>query len=229
MTERYCGHCGAALDDAALAQGACPACHMLISHEGDAIVPHAIPDQPLADSSEITLANDATGAAPAVKNDARWPSPPARTPPGARRCMLHCNLAWRLHYERPCERKSNTMLRSIPCRHRMAGHSTTTVLPLRGHLIQEDVTMLVSIVLWLVIGGVAGWLAGLVVQGTGLGLVGDIIVGIIGAFLGGIIMSLFGAGGASGFSLWSLFVAFVGAVILLFIIRLFTRGRATTV
>jgi uncharacterized membrane protein YeaQ/YmgE (transglycosylase-associated protein family) len=89
--------------------------------------------------------------------------------------------------------------------------------------------MLVSLVLWLIIGGVAGWLAGLVVQGTGLGLVGDIIVGIIGAFLGGFLMNLFGAGGASGFNLWSLFVAFIGAVVLLFIIRLFTRGRATTV
>jgi uncharacterized membrane protein YeaQ/YmgE (transglycosylase-associated protein family) len=88
--------------------------------------------------------------------------------------------------------------------------------------------MLLSIVLWIIIGGVAGWLASLVVQGTGLGLVGDIIVGIVGAIIGGFIMNAFGAAGATGFNLWTLIVAFVGAVILLFIVRLFTGNRAIT-
>lgn len=83
---RFCGHCGAALDDAALAQGACPACHMLISREGDVIVPHAISDQPLADSSEMTLANDATSASPVLQHDKHWPAP-AAAPPKIRRGM----------------------------------------------------------------------------------------------------------------------------------------------
>lgn len=86
--------------------------------------------------------------------------------------------------------------------------------------------MLLSLVLWLIIGGVAGWLASLVVRGTGLGLVGDIVVGIIGAFIGGFIMNAFGASGATGFNFWTLVVAFVGAAILLFIVRLFAGNRS---
>ncbi len=86
--------------------------------------------------------------------------------------------------------------------------------------------MLLSLVLWLIIGGVAGWLASLVVRGTGLGLVGDIVVGIIGAFIGGFIMNAFGASGATGFNFWTLVVAFIGAAILLFIVRLFAGNRS---
>jgi len=84
------------------------------------------------------------------------------------------------------------------------------------------------ILAWTIIGGIAGWLASLVVRGTGLGLLGDIIVGIVGAFIGGLIVSLFGGGGFSGFNLWSLFVAFIGAVVLLYIVRLFAGRRTTT-
>ena len=85
-----------------------------------------------------------------------------------------------------------------------------------------------SIIGWIVIGGVAGLLASLFVQGGGLGVIGDIIVGIVGAFLGGWIMNALGFAGATGFNLWTLFVAFIGAVILLFIVRLFTGSRNTT-
>ena len=83
--------------------------------------------------------------------------------------------------------------------------------------------MLGAIITWIVIGAIAGWLASLVVRGTGLGLVGDIIVGIIGALIGGFLFSLFGLGGG-GF-LWSFLVAFVGACILIFIVRLVAGGR----
>ena len=90
--------------------------------------------------------------------------------------------------------------------------------------------------MWIIVGGVAGWLASLAVRGGGLGLLGDIAVGIIGAFLGGLVLSrlLPGVyaitGGFSGFTLGSLIVAFVGAVILLLVARLFTarRLRSTT-
>jgi uncharacterized membrane protein YeaQ/YmgE (transglycosylase-associated protein family) len=79
---------------------------------------------------------------------------------------------------------------------------------------------------WIIIGGIAGWLASLFVRGTGLGLLGDIVVGIIGAFIGGLVMSLFGFGGFAGFNIYSLIVAFIGAVILLFIVKL-VAGRGT--
>jgi uncharacterized membrane protein YeaQ/YmgE (transglycosylase-associated protein family) len=80
---------------------------------------------------------------------------------------------------------------------------------------------------WIIVGGGAGWLASLVVRGTGLGILGDIIVGIIGAFLGGLLLSLIlpGSYGFTGFNIGSLVVAFIGAVILLFVVSFFTHRR----
>ena len=93
-----------------------------------------------------------------------------------------------------------------------------------------------NLAMWIIVGGVAGWLASLAVRGGGvrgggLGLLGDIAVGIIGAFLGGLVLSRLLPGvyaitdGFSGFTLGSLIVAFVGAVILLLVVRLFTARR----
>lgn len=79
--------------------------------------------------------------------------------------------------------------------------------------------MLINIISWLVIGAVAGWLGGLVMNMRS-GLIVNIVVGIIGAFIGGFVMNFLGKAGATGFNLWSLLVAFVGAVILLAIIKL---------
>jgi len=89
---------------------------------------------------------------------------------------------------------------------------------------------LVNILAWIIVGGIAGWLASLVVQGTGMGIVGDIIVGIVGALIGGFVLSLLlpGTFGFTGFNLGSLIVAFIGAVILLFIVKLFTGSRAVS-
>ena len=77
--------------------------------------------------------------------------------------------------------------------------------------------------LWfLIIGIAAGWLAGQLMKGGGFGLVGDLVIGVIGAFLGG---WLFGALGISaGGLIGSLVTATVGAVVLLFLIRLIKRG-----
>jgi len=73
--------------------------------------------------------------------------------------------------------------------------------------------------MFLLIGLIAGALAGRVVSGHGYGVLGDIVVGVIGAFLGGwIFTTFFGVGG--GGVLMSLFVAFVGAIALLWLIRL---------
>lgn len=84
---------------------------------------------------------------------------------------------------------------------------------------------LTTILVWIIVGGVAGLLASLLVRGTGLGLVGDIVVGIVGGFLGGFIFNLLGLAGVTGFNLYSVVVAFVGAVVLLVIARLLFGNR----
>lgn len=88
---------------------------------------------------------------------------------------------------------------------------------------------MINILVWIIVGGIAGWLAGLVVQGTGLGVIGDIIVGIVGALIGGFIVSLLGANGFSGFNIWSLIVAFIGAVVLLLILKAIGLGRGRAI
>lgn len=80
-----------------------------------------------------------------------------------------------------------------------------------------------SLLWFLVVGLVAGWLAGILVKGGGFGLVGDLIVGVIGAFLGGFLFNTFGVSMGGGL-VGSLIVATVGAVVLLFIVRLVKRA-----
>ena len=80
-----------------------------------------------------------------------------------------------------------------------------------------------NLIWFLIIGAIAGWLAGLFMKGGGFGLLGDIIVGIVGAFLGGWLFGVLGihiGGGLIG----SLIVAFIGAVVLLFLVRLIKRA-----
>jgi uncharacterized membrane protein YeaQ/YmgE (transglycosylase-associated protein family) len=76
---------------------------------------------------------------------------------------------------------------------------------------------------WLIVGGVAGWLASMVMK-SNLGLLMDIIVGVVGAFVGGMLFHFLGEPGVVGFSLWSVLVAFIGSVVLLGLIRLL-RGQ----
>jgi uncharacterized membrane protein YeaQ/YmgE (transglycosylase-associated protein family) len=80
------------------------------------------------------------------------------------------------------------------------------------------------LLLFVLIGLIAGALAGRVVSGHGYGVVGDIVVGVVGAFLGGWIFATFLGVGGGGFFI-SLFMAFVGAVALLWLIRLIVPGR----
>jgi uncharacterized membrane protein YeaQ/YmgE (transglycosylase-associated protein family) len=78
---------------------------------------------------------------------------------------------------------------------------------------------------WLVVGAIAGWLASLVMKtNRQQGLLMDIVVGIVGAFIGGFLFNQFGTAGVTGFNVWSIFVAFIGAVVLLGLIRLLS-GR----
>jgi uncharacterized membrane protein YeaQ/YmgE (transglycosylase-associated protein family) len=75
-----------------------------------------------------------------------------------------------------------------------------------------------GIIVWLIIGALAGWIAGRLVKGGGFGLIGDIIVGIVGAFIGGWLAGVLGIGIGGGF-IASLITAVIGAVILLVILR----------
>ena len=80
-----------------------------------------------------------------------------------------------------------------------------------------------GIIAWLVIGAIAGWLAGQVVKGGGFGLIVDIIVGIVGAVIGGFLAGVLGISTGGGI-IGSIILAFIGAVILLFILRLIKRA-----
>lgn len=79
-----------------------------------------------------------------------------------------------------------------------------------------------SIISWLIVGLIAGWLAGQVMGGGGYGLIGDIIVGVLGAFVGGWIATkvLGMADPISGFNLPTIVGAFLGAVVLIWILRM---------
>lgn len=80
-----------------------------------------------------------------------------------------------------------------------------------------------TILIWILVGAVAGWLAGLVVRGFGFGLIGNIIVGIIGAFLGGWLFGVAGIAIGAGI-INTIFTAFIGAVVLLLIVRVIKRA-----
>lgn len=80
-----------------------------------------------------------------------------------------------------------------------------------------------SILVWLLIGAVAGWLAGVIVKGYGFGLVGNVVVGILGAFVGGWLFDVLGISSGSGI-IGSVIGATVGAVVLLFVVRLLRRA-----
>lgn len=81
-----------------------------------------------------------------------------------------------------------------------------------------------TVLLWAVIGLIAGWLASAVVGG-GYGVVGDIVVGVVGAFLGGFLFRSTGAGVPFGGIAGTIFVAFIGAIVLLLLLRLVNRAR----
>jgi uncharacterized membrane protein YeaQ/YmgE (transglycosylase-associated protein family) len=84
-----------------------------------------------------------------------------------------------------------------------------------------------SIIVWIVIGGLAGWVASIIV-GTdkSQGAIGNIVVGIVGALVGGFLVGLLGGAGFSGLNLWSFLVALLGAVVLLFLWKA-VSGRKT--
>jgi uncharacterized membrane protein YeaQ/YmgE (transglycosylase-associated protein family) len=77
-----------------------------------------------------------------------------------------------------------------------------------------------SILAWIVVGLIAGWLAKTMIPGEGPGgLLGDLIIGIIGAVVGGWIFGLFGHAGVTGINIGSIIVAFLGAIVVLWLVR----------
>ena len=74
-----------------------------------------------------------------------------------------------------------------------------------------------SILAWIVLGLIAGFIASKIYVGSGQGFFMDIVLGIVGAVVGGYLFDMLGAGGITGFNIWSMLVAIVGAVLVLWI------------
>ena len=82
-----------------------------------------------------------------------------------------------------------------------------------------------SIIGWLVLGLIAGFIGSKIVNKTGEGVILDIVLGIVGGVVGGFLFSLLGAQGVTGFNLYSMFVAVIGAIVVLVIYHAVTRRR----
>ena len=76
-----------------------------------------------------------------------------------------------------------------------------------------------NILLWVILGAVAGWIADMIMK-SDHGVIEDIILGVVGAFVGGFILNFLGQSGVTGFNIYSLIVAVIGAVVLIFLGRL---------
>lgn len=77
-----------------------------------------------------------------------------------------------------------------------------------------------NVLVWIIVGGLAGWVASKIMKtDASMGVGSNIIVGIIGALIGGVVTSLIGANGFTGFNIWSFLVSLLGSVILLWIIK----------
>ena len=83
-----------------------------------------------------------------------------------------------------------------------------------------------SIIGWIILGLIAGFIASKIVNAQGQGLILDIVLGIVGAIVGGFLFSLFGAAGVSGVNLYSMLVAIVGSVVVLWVYHA-VAGRRT--
>jgi len=83
-----------------------------------------------------------------------------------------------------------------------------------------------SIIAWLILGLVAGFIASKLYAGSGQGTIIDIVLGIVGAFVGGFLFNMLGGAGVTGFNLYSMIVAVIGAVVVLWIYHAVTGRRS---
>ena len=81
-----------------------------------------------------------------------------------------------------------------------------------------------GVLMWLIVGLIAGWLAGKFEKGSGFGLVGDVVIGVMGAFLGALVFGVIAPGTSVGF-IGSVIVAFVGAILLIGLLRMLSGAR----
>lgn len=83
-----------------------------------------------------------------------------------------------------------------------------------------------GVLTWIILGAIAGWIASIIMKtNESQGFLLNIVVGIVGAILGGFAFSIFGANGVTGFNIYSLLVAIVGAVILLWLVKQVSGSR----
>ena len=82
-----------------------------------------------------------------------------------------------------------------------------------------------GIIAWLVLGLIAGFIASKIVNHRGSGVLMDIVLGIVGALIGGFLFSFFGAAGVTGFNIYSMLVAIAGAVVVLWLFHMLRGGR----
>jgi uncharacterized membrane protein YeaQ/YmgE (transglycosylase-associated protein family) len=103
------------------------------------------------------------------------------------------------------------------------GHPTAVVARTNTDSNGENV---MSIIAWLILGLIAGFIASRIVNKAGEGFILDIVLGVVGAFVGGFLFSLVGAGGVTGLNLYSLLVAVIGAIVVLVIYHAIVRRTA---
>jgi uncharacterized membrane protein YeaQ/YmgE (transglycosylase-associated protein family) len=87
----------------------------------------------------------------------------------------------------------------------------------------EGTSVLVALIIWIVIGGVAGWLASSIVKGGGMGLVGNVVLGIVGAVVAGALLPRLGLG-LGGSIIGAIIAAMIGAILILLVISLIKRA-----
>jgi uncharacterized membrane protein YeaQ/YmgE (transglycosylase-associated protein family) len=83
-----------------------------------------------------------------------------------------------------------------------------------------------GIIAWIVLGLIAGFIASKIVNHTGSGVLMDVVLGVVGALVGGFLFSMFGAVGVTGFNIYSMLVAVVGAVVVLWLYHMLIGRRA---
>ncbi|HLY78060.1 MAG TPA: GlsB/YeaQ/YmgE family stress response membrane protein [Caulobacteraceae bacterium] len=83
-----------------------------------------------------------------------------------------------------------------------------------------------GIIAWIVLGLIAGFIASKIVNHTGSGVLMDVVLGVVGALVGGFLFSMFGAVGVTGFNIYSMLVAIVGAVVVLWLYHMLIGRRA---
>lgn len=82
-----------------------------------------------------------------------------------------------------------------------------------------------GLISWILVGGIAGWLASKIMNTDhSMGLLANIVVGVIGAFVGGFIVGILGGSGVSGFNIWSVLVALLGSVVFLWVVKKIRRN-----